>query len=94
MTEGFEETLTVHLLGIPESLRLVFRSTNIIESIFARTRELCRNVKQWRSSEMALRWGSTMLLYAEKKFRRIRGHDQVPNLIASLNEVDRKEAVA
>jgi len=94
LKEGFEETLTIHRLGIPESLRMVLRSTNLIESIFARTRELCKNVKQWRSSEMALRWASTMLLYAEKNFRRIRGHDQVPNLIAALNEFDRKEAVA
>ena len=94
LREGLEETLTLHRLNVPHQLRGVLRSTNPIESIFARTRELCRNVKRWSSADMALRWASTMLLYAERKFRRICGHQHMTTFIDLVENIDIKEAVA
>ena len=52
LAERFEETLTVHPLPSPEFLRQSLRSTNIIESCFSRTRNLCRNVKRRRSANL------------------------------------------
>lgn len=43
---------------------------------------------------MALRWASTMLLYAERKFRRVIGHRQMPTLVRALTKIDIEEAVA
>jgi len=94
LREALEETLTIHRLEVPVELRDVLRTTNPIENIFARTRELCRNVKRWSSADMALRWGSTMLLYAEQKFRRVNGHRSMPELVKRLENVDKKEDVA
>ena len=101
LEEGLEETLTLHRLNAPESLRKSLRSTNIIESCFSTTRDLCRNVKRWRNSNMALRWGCAMLLQAEKRFRRIRGSRSMPVLAAALgrtvsqeNAIDKGGAVA
>ncbi len=94
LREGLEETLTLHQLMVPNQLRNVLRSTNSIECIFARTRELCRNVKRWSNADMALRWASTMLLHAERKFRRVCGHRQMPALVRALDNIDIKEAVA
>ena len=94
LREGLEETLTLHKLEVPEKLRKGLRTTNTIESIFARNRELCKNVKRWRNAEMALRWASTMLLHAEKKFRRVNGHRHMPELVRALDHVDNVEAVA
>lgn len=33
---------------------------------------------------MAVRWAATAFIAAEKKFRRIRGHRDIPTLIAAL----------
>jgi transposase-like protein len=84
LKEGLEETLTVHRLGVPESLRRTLRSTNPIESCFSTTRKRCRNVKRWRSQEMVQRWVGTMLLEVEQRLRRVRGHREMPLLVAAL----------
>jgi transposase-like protein len=84
LREGLEETLTVHRLGVPAPLRQTLRSTNPIESCFATTRKHCRNVKQWRSEEMAQRWAGTMLLEVERGFRRVRGYREMPLLVTTL----------
>ena len=96
LEEGLEETLTVHRLKLPDRLRLTFRTTNPIENCFSSTRHLCRNVKRWRNDDMAVRWGGTMLLEAEKKFRRVRGFREMPFLVSVLrkDEVDSRRASA
>jgi hypothetical protein len=60
----------VNKLQLPASLKKVFANTNLIESCFSVAEDLCRNVKRWRDANMAWRWGGTVLLEAEKRFRR------------------------
>ena len=84
LEEGMEETLTLHRLGVPPVLRESLSSTNLIESCFSRLEHLTRNVKRWRSGPMVRRWVATMLLYAEKKFRRIRGYQAMIVLLSAL----------
>lgn len=84
LEEGLEETLTVTRLGLPESLVRTFSSTNLIESCFARTESWTGRVKRWRNAKMVLRWGAAALLFAEKGFRRVRGHDHMNQLIEAL----------
>lgn len=94
LKEGMEETITLQRLGVPDELWKTLRSTNLIEGTFARTRELCRNVKRWSNANMALRWASAMLLYAEGKFRRVRGHRKMQELLDKLKGIDKKKSVA
>ena len=82
--EGLEETLTVLDLGVGEALARTLRSTNAIENVQGSLRRVSRNVKRWRGGTMALRWGATALVAAEKKFRRIKGYRNMPLLIAAL----------
>ena len=84
LEEGMEETLTVHRLELPETLRKTFASTNCIESCFSRVGHLTRNVKNWKNVAMVRRWMGTMLLEAEQTFRRIKGHRSMPMLINAL----------
>jgi transposase-like protein len=56
LREGLEETLTVTRLGLPESLERVLSSTNLIENLFSRVREVSRRVKCWQGGAMILRW--------------------------------------
>jgi transposase-like protein len=94
LEEGLEETMTLHRLGVPESLRRTLRSTNPIESCFSTTRELCQNVKRWRSEEMTQRWAATMLLQSERRMRRIKGHRELPIVIAGLQGIETQAAAA
>lgn len=96
LAEAFEETLTLHGLGLPPLLRESLRSTNIIESCFSRTRDLSGNVKRCGNVEMACRWAGASLLEAEKGFHRVKGYKSMPVLIAVLRKetVDAREAVA
>ena len=82
--EGLDEMLTVIRLGLPDQLRRSLGCTNAIESLMAVLRQICRNVKRWRDARMALRWTGTAMLEAEKSFRRLKAHKQLPVLRAAL----------
>lgn len=84
LEEGLEETLTVHRLSVPETLRQTLRTTNPIENIFSRVKSHTRNVKNWRSEDMVERWAVAGLLRAERGFRRIKAYRDLPPFIASL----------
>ncbi len=71
LREGLEETLTVMRLGLPENLERVLSSTNLIENLFSRVREIGRRVKRWQSGTMVLRWTATGVLEAERGFRKV-----------------------
>ncbi len=97
LEEGMEETLTVHQLELPAMLRRTFSSTNCIESCFSRVSHLTRNVKRWRNVVMVRRWVGTMLLEAEKSFRKVRGHRSMPLLLNALvpkPEIEERKAVS
>jgi transposase-like protein len=83
--EGLDETLTLIGLGIVGSLHQTLRSTNPIENLQGTIRRVTRNVKRWRDGSMVLRWVVTALIDAEKKFRRVKGHRDMPQLIAALD---------
>jgi transposase-like protein len=85
LEEGLEETLTLHRLQLPASLRKHLRSTNSIESAYARARKIMRNVKRWTSSRQKNRWIATALIKAEKGFRRLSGYADMPQLTVALN---------
>ena len=96
LREGMEETLTLHRLDVPPSLRRSLSSTNLIESCFSTTRERVRSVKRWRGEAQVMRWAGTMLVEAEKGFRRVQGYGALPVLLSKLgiSGVDDKEAAA
>jgi len=90
LEEGLEETLTLHLLGLPDMLRKSLSTTNIIESTFSFAETIMHNVKRWRTPRQRLRWCSTAFLRAEKQFRRIRGYKSMPVLVSALEYEVRK----
>jgi len=82
--EGCEETLTVTRLHISGSLHRSLKTTNPIESMISIARSTSRNVKRWRSGEMALRWTAAGMLEAERQFRRLNGYRDLHLLKAAL----------
>src|SRR5271166_563582 len=95
LREGLEETLTVMRLGLPEHLERVLSSTNLIENLFSRVREIGRRVKRWQSGTMVLRWTAAGVLEAERGFRKVVGYRAIATLVAALRahdtQVDRAE---
>jgi len=90
LREGLDETLTVMRLGLPESLERVLSSTNLIENLFSRVREIGRRVRRWQSGTMVLRWSAAGVLEAERSFRKIAGYRAMPILVAALRAHDTK----
>jgi transposase-like protein len=84
LEEGMEETLTVHKLRVPDQLRRTLCCTNVIESAFSIVETVCRNVKRWRDGDHIQRWVGSGLLVAERQFRKVIGHRQIPLLLSSL----------
>jgi putative transposase len=92
--EGLEETLTVLTLGLSDRLRQSLATTNAIESLISRTRHVKRNVKRWRGGQMVLRWTAAAVLEAVKGFRRLKGHKDMPKLVAALRARDQQLGIA
>ena len=84
LEEGMAETLTLHQLRLPTKLRISLASTNLIESAFSMVETVCRNVKRWQGGDQHLRWIASALLWAESRWRRIRGYRELPILVKEL----------
>lgn len=85
--EGLEETLTVVKLGLTGALRRTLSTTNPIENVLGSVRRVTRNVKRWRGGEMARRWAAVGLMRAQERFRRLKGHRDMPALVAALSKL-------
>jgi hypothetical protein len=75
-------------------------STNLIESLNGQVAHFTRNVRRWRDGAMIVRWVATAVREAERKFRRLKGHKDMPRLVAALDahprslEIDTRKKVA
>ena len=94
LEEGMEETLTVHKLRVPDQLRRTLCCTNVIESAFSIVETVCRNVKRWRDGDHIERWVGSGLLVAERQFRKVIGHRQIPLLLSSMATAVSKKPIA
>jgi len=86
LREGLDETLTLQRLGIRGALARTLRSTNPIENLNGGIARFTRNVKRWQGGSMILRWVGSAVLEAERRFHRVKGHQQMPSLIQALQQ--------
>jgi transposase-like protein len=84
LDEGFEETLTLHRLGLFQELGTSFKTTNCIENLNALIARRTDKVTCWRNSEQKQRWLATAVLEIEPRLRKVRGHSQLPRLREAL----------
>jgi putative transposase len=85
LREGLDEMFTVARLGIDGRLAKTLTTSNPVESMISIARTTNRNVTRWRDGHMVLRWTAAGMLNAERSFRRIKGHKQMPQLVAALH---------
>lgn len=71
LSEGLEETLTIHRLGLKGLFGVSFSTTNIIENLNSQMGRYLRNVKRCQSSEQRYRWVACALLEIEGRMRKV-----------------------
>jgi transposase-like protein len=86
LREGLDETLALQRLGIQGALWKTLRSTNPIENLNSSIARFTRNVKRWQGGTMVLRWVGSAVLEAERRFHRIKGYQQMPQLVRALQK--------
>lgn len=92
LDEGFEETLTLHHLGLFPRLGPSLKTTNCLESINAQVARRLGRVTSWRTADQKHRWVAAALLDIEPRLRRIKGHRALPLLRMALQrEITTKE---
>ena len=84
LEEGFEETLTIHRLGLFEKLGRSFKTTNAIENVNSLLGGYTDRVDYWKTSEQRQRWVATALLEIEPKLRTVMGHRHLKELRSAM----------
>ena len=84
LAEGFDETLTLHRLGLYGVLGRSLKTTNCLESVNALVEERCAKVDHWQNSRQRHRWLATALLDIEPRLRKVMGYRHLPTLRAAL----------
>lgn len=88
--EGLDGTLTVTRLGLADALVRSLMSKNLIENLIGSVRKLSGRVQHWRDGQMALRWTCATAMDAARRFRRIKGHKGITELLQALSDHDPK----
>ena len=86
LDEGFEETLTLHRLGVFPLVGRSLKTTNALESVNALAEQRCGRVDHWKNSAQKHRWLATALLEIEPRLRRLLGYRHLPRLRAAIQK--------
>ena len=84
LDEGFEETLTLHRLGVFPLVGRSLKTTNVLESVNAQAEQRCGRVDHWKNSNQKQRWLAAALLDIEPRLRRLLGYRHLPLLRAAI----------
>ena len=85
LDEAGEALITLHKLNVPATLNGTLLSTNAIENVMRNYRGHTARVARWRLETNQLsRWTATALLHVELGFHRLKGHADLPKLVAAL----------
>ena len=90
LDDGFEETLTLHKLGVFKKLGISFKTTNCIESIMSQIEQRTGRVSYWKNSNQKHRWLAAALLDIEPRLRKVKGWRHLPSLrMAMKNKLNK-----
>jgi transposase-like protein len=84
LDDGFEETLTLHRLGLYALLGRSLKTTNILESVNSQVEDRCRQVDHWQNSSQKQRWLAAALLDIEPRLRKLVGYRHLPKLQTAI----------
>lgn len=91
LDEGFEETLTLHKLGLFVELGESFKTTNCIENVNRQLGTHTDRVDRWQNSNQRQRWVATAMMEIEPRLRTVKGHKFLKELRISMKKLNQKE---
>jgi transposase-like protein len=95
LDEGFEETLTLHRLGLFAELGASFKTTNCIENLNSLVGHRTDKVDRWRNPDQKHRWLASALLDIEPRLKKIRGHRHLARLRSAIQtELDARRTTS
>ncbi len=84
LEEGFEETLTLHRLGLFTKLGRSFKTTNCIENVNKQLALYTDRVTRWHNSDQRQRWVGTAMLEIEPGLNKVQGYKFLEELRAAM----------
>lgn len=87
LNEGFEETLTLHRLGMFEKLGRSLKTTNCIENLNKQLAVYTDRVCRWQSSDHRRRWVATALLEIEPGLNKVMGYGHLKELREAMKQL-------
>lgn len=86
LSEGLEETLTLHRLGLNETFGKSFSTTNVIENVNSQIKKYTNKVKYWKTSDQRHRWIVMSLLRAEQRMRKVDNYQKLSEMKKAISE--------
>ncbi len=80
LQEGFEETLTLHRLGVFNLLGRSLKTTNCLESVNSMAEQRCAKIDYWKNSSQKQRWLASALIDIEPRLNKVHGYKHLPKL--------------
>ncbi len=80
LEEGFEETLTLHQLGMFAKLGESFKTTNCIENVNRQLGMHTDRIDYWQNSDQRQRWVATTMLEIESRLNIVKGYKFINEL--------------
>ncbi len=84
LREGLDDMFAVRRLGASDRLARSLSCTNSIESMISVVRTTTQRVKRWTDTKMVRRWVSAGMLEAERSFRRVKGCNDMGDLVTAV----------
>jgi len=87
LDEGFEETLTLHKLGLFNELGKSFKTTNCIENVNRQIQRYTGRVCRWQNSNQRRRWIASALLEIEPRMNKVSGYKKLALLRLKMAKI-------
>lgn len=84
LEEGFEQTLTLHRLGLFVKLGRSFKTTNCVENVNKQLALYTDRVTRWQNSDQRQRWVGTAMLEIEPRLNKVQGYRYLVDLRAAM----------
>ena len=84
LREGLDDMFAVRRLGASDRLARSLSCTNSIESMISVVRTTTQRVKRWTDTKMVRRWVGAGMLEAERSFRRVKGCNDLGDLVTAV----------
>ncbi len=95
LDEGFEETLTLHRLGLFIKLGRSFKTTNCLENVNKGLARYTDRVDHWHNSNQRQRWVATAMMELEPGLRKVHGYKFLGDLRRAMGALrGSKERIA